>query len=77
MKLTVTPEIIGAQERLTDIVMELPGVVGTAVGESEGRLCIKVMVVRATEELAQKIPPRFEGHTVIVQETGFIRKREP
>lgn len=75
VKLTVTPEIMAAQERLTEQVLTLPGVVGTAIGEFGGELCIKVMVVRKTDELAQKIPPKFEGHAVIIQETGVIRKR--
>lgn len=67
--------IIAAQERLTERVLRIPGVVGTAVGETQGELCIKVMVKRRTAELAGQIPDVFEGYKVILQETGMIRKR--
>lgn len=53
--------------------MAMPGVVGTALGESEGRPCIKVFVAEKTQELAEKIPGTLEGHRVIVEETGEFR----
>lgn len=57
----------------TDHLMSLPGVVGTAIGECEGKPCIKVLVVRKSAELARKIPPTLDGFPVAIQETGEIR----
>ncbi len=68
--------IEAAQQRLTDSVMSLPGVVGTAIGECEGAPCIKVYVVKQSQELADKIPSTFEGFTVVVEVTGEIRARD-
>lgn len=53
--------------------MALPGVVGTAIGESEGRPCIKVFVKEKTPELAAQIPDSVEGHPVVVEQTGEFR----
>ncbi|HUT89102.1 MAG TPA: hypothetical protein VMY37_06385 [Thermoguttaceae bacterium] len=53
--------------------MAIPGVVGTAVGEAEGRPCIKVLVARRTGELAARFPADVEGHRVVVEETGDFR----
>ena len=53
--------------------MAIPGVVGTAVGEAEGRPCIKVLVARRTDELAASFPADAEGHRVVVEETGEFR----
>ena len=66
-----------AQKQLTDSLMTLPGWAGTAIGECEGAPCIKVMVVRKTEELMAKIPSTFEGFPVVVEETGEFRPRGP
>ena len=71
---TVTAKTIEeAQQHLTDSVMSLPGVTGTMIGECEGEPCIMVLVVRKTEELADKIPSEFEGYPVEVEETGELR----
>jgi hypothetical protein len=53
--------------------MAIPGVVGTAVGELEGRPCIKVLVARMTEPLAARFPTQVAGHPVVVEETGEFR----
>ena len=53
--------------------MAIPGVVGTAVGESEGRPCIKILVVEMTVELAAKFPTDVEEYRVVVEETGQFR----
>lgn len=60
-------------EERTGQWMALAGVVGTALGEFEGRPCIKVFVAEKTEELAAKIPGTLEGHPVVVEETGEFR----
>ena len=71
---TVTAKTIEeAQQHLTDSVMSLAGVTGTMIGECDGTPCIKVLVVRKTEDLAEKIPSQFEGFTVELEETGEIR----
>ncbi len=57
----------------TDSLMSFPGVVGTAIGECEGKPCIKVLVVEKTPELVNKIPSTLEGFVVEVQETGEIK----
>ena len=64
-----------AQAKLTDRVMALPGVVGLGIGECKGAPCIKVFVVRSTEELDRQIPSSFEGFPVEMQVTGEIRAR--
>jgi hypothetical protein len=55
-----------------DRLMSLPGVVGAAVGECGGKPCIRLLVVRKTAELMQKIPAMLEGYPVVVEETGPI-----
>lgn len=58
-----------------DALMAIEGVVGVAVGllEDGKTLCIKVLVVRETPELARRIPSSLEGYPVVVEETGVIR----
>ena len=57
----------------TPELMSISGVVGTALGEQKGELCIKVLVVQKTSELSQKIPSTLEGFPVVIQQTGEIR----
>lgn len=61
----------------TDRLMSLPGVVGTAIGECEGKPCIKVLVVKRTPELLKTIPSALEGFPVVIEETGEIRALDP
>ncbi len=56
--------------------MSIPGVVGTGIGECEGKPCIRIFVVKRTPELLKKIPSKLEGFVVDVQETGEIRARD-
>ena len=60
----------------TDHLMSIAGVVGTAIGESEGKPCIKVYVVKKTKEIEQRIPTVLEGHKVVIEETGEFRALE-
>ena len=60
-------------EEHTDSLMSLPGVVGTALGECEGRPCIKVFVVKKTPSLLEQIPSELDGYPVATQETGEFR----
>jgi len=56
-------------------LMGIPGVVGVYVGllPDDKTLCLKVMVVKETEDLKRKIPKSIEGYTVLIEETGVIR----
>lgn len=61
----------------TDRLMSLPGVVGTAIGECEGKPCIQVLVLEKTPHLSRSIPPSLEGFAVVIVETGEIRALDP
>src|ERR1700675_1615765 len=60
-----------------DLLMSLPGVVGTAIGEYEGKPCIQVLVLRNTPDLSKSIPPSLEGFPVVIVETGEIKALDP
>ncbi len=65
---------IGAvQEKYSEQLMSVPGVVGTAVGLCNQKPCIKVFVVKKTPELSQRIPAQLEGYPVSIEETGEIK----
>ena len=64
------------QEAYTDAWMTIPGVVGTGIGESKGKPCIRVFVLEETEELRKKIPSSIEGFPVILESTGEFRALE-
>ena len=57
----------------TDNLMSIPGVVGTAQGLCNNKPCIKVYVIKITQELEQKIPNSIEGYPVVIEETGEFR----
>lgn len=57
----------------TDYLMSIPGVVGTAQGELNGKPCIKVLVVKKTPELEKQIPAYLEGFPVVIEETGEFK----
>jgi hypothetical protein len=63
------------QEEYTDEWMAIPGVVGTAIGQHEGKPCILILTASDTEQVRQRIPPTVEGYPVVVQYTGEIRAR--
>jgi hypothetical protein len=60
----------------TERLMSIPGVVGTAIGECNGRPCIMILVEKKTPDLMKKIPSTLEGFPVVVEETGVIRPIE-
>lgn len=64
------------QQEHTEEWMSIPGVVGTAIGESEGEPCIRVFVAEKTPEVMEKIPSEVDGFRVILDETGAIRARD-
>ena len=56
-------------------LLAIPGVVGVYVGllPDDKTPCLKVMVVKRTEELKRKIPKSIEGYPVLIEESGVIR----
>jgi hypothetical protein len=59
----------------TDWLLALPGVIGTAVGLSDGERCIKVLVADSNADTRRRIPDRLEGCRVVVEVTGIMRPR--
>ena len=56
-------------------LLAIPGVVGVYVGllPDDKTLCLKVMVVKETEDLKRRIPKSIEGYPVLIEESGVIR----
>ena len=56
-------------------LLAIPGVVGVYVGlmPDDKTHCLKVMVVKETEEHKSRIPKAIEGYPVIIEESGVIR----
>jgi hypothetical protein len=65
------------QEEHTPAWLALPGVVGTAIGQCNGRPCILVLAAANTEQIRKKIPATIDGYPVVVQYSGEIRARDP
>lgn len=57
----------------TKELMSIPGVVGTGQGVCDDHPCIKVLVVKETPEVDQKIRRILEGYPVLIVETGEVR----
>ena len=57
----------------TEELMGLPGVVGTGRGLCDDKPCLKVLVIKETPEIDQKIPRILDGYPVVIEETGEIR----
>ena len=61
------------QESHTKELMAIPGVVGTAIGQSEdGSPALLVFVEEVTEEIRRDVPTILEGYPVKIQVTGKI-----
>ena len=67
------PPIEKVLERHTEQLMAIPGVIGTAIGECDGKPCIKVLAVKKSPELLKKIPSNLDRFPVVIDETGRIR----
>ncbi|MFC1765075.1 hypothetical protein ACFL6U_23765 [Planctomycetota bacterium] len=61
------------QETHTDTWMAIPGVIGTAVGESDDRPCILILTSVPREQIEEQIPANVEGYPVVIQYTGEVR----
>jgi hypothetical protein len=66
------PSITDVLARHTAELMKIPGVVGTAQGEADGRPCIMVYVKEETDSLVMAIPSSIEGFPVRLQSSGPI-----
>jgi hypothetical protein len=61
-------------QRHTAALLNIPGVVGTGVGQSpEGKLVIKVFVEKDTPRLRASLPSSLESIPVEIEETGPMR----
>ena len=56
-------------------LLAIPGVVGVYVGllPDDKTPCLKVIVVKETEDLKGRIPKSIEGYPVLIEESGVIR----
>lgn len=56
-------------------LLAIPGVVGVYIGllTDDKTPCLKVMVVKETEDLKRRIPKSIEGYPVLIEESGVIR----
>jgi hypothetical protein len=59
-------------------LLAISGVVGVYVGllPDEKTPCLKVMVVKETEDLKRRIPKSIEGYPVLIEESGVIHPLE-
>lgn len=64
--------IMQVWEKYETELMELPGVVGVAIGECEENPCLKVYVEEKTAALDEKIPDKLDGFNVDVEVSGPI-----
>ena len=65
------------QAQHTDAWMQIPGVVGTAIGLHEGRPCILIMTSVDPDQIRPEIPLSIEGYPVIIRKTGEFRALGP
>jgi len=58
-----------------DELLAIPGVVGVYVGvlADDKTPCLKIMVVKKSEDLEKAIPKTIDGYPVEIEETGIIR----
>jgi len=67
-----TSNITDVLSRHAPGLMAIPGVVGTAQGEENGRPCVVVYVKREDEGIKRSIPHVLEGFPVRIQAVGDI-----
>ena len=74
-----TVDIFKVMEIHQDELMEVPGVVGIGIGQSEttGQRFISVLVDEMTPELQALLPTELEGFEVKPQVTGPIQIQDP
>ena len=65
--------IEAAHKKLTDRIIDLPGVAGVGVGSRLGKPCLKVYVETGEKSIRRKIPSSVLGFPVSVEKSGPIR----
>ncbi len=65
-------DIKAAQRKLTAKVMGKAGVSGTAIGEKNGKPCLKVYV--SDSKAGRSVPKTVAGFRVVVEVTGAFRR---
>ncbi|MEZ4417555.1 MAG: hypothetical protein R3E10_17505 [Gemmatimonadota bacterium] len=68
-----TDPLDDARRALTDSVLGLPGVVGTAVGQWGDKSCIMVLLEKDDPALKARLPRSFKGFDVVPKVTGAFR----
>jgi hypothetical protein len=61
------------QQQYTDTWMAIAGVVGTAIGQQNGKPCILVLTASNTDQIRKRIPATVEGYPVVVRYVGEVR----
>jgi hypothetical protein len=64
-------------ERHVQRLVSLPGVVGVAEGEADGRPCVTVYVAEMTAGVVGQLPSELEGWPVVIRESGEFRGLTP
>ncbi|MCA9739225.1 MAG: hypothetical protein R3E98_05005 [Gemmatimonadota bacterium] len=62
-----------ARKALTDSVLGMPGVVGTAVGQWGDRSCLMVLLEKDDPAVKARLPRSVQGFDVITKVTGAFR----
>lgn len=57
-------------------LLKVRGVVGTAIGVSEGAPCIRVFVTDAEVTRRYRFPKRLEGYPLVIDVSGPMKPRE-
>ncbi len=70
----MSADIEEAHRLLTNRVISKPGVAGTAIGQKDGKPCIKVYVESRDRKILDSIPSVFEGFPVIVEGSGSFHR---
>ncbi|MGW8268144.1 MAG: hypothetical protein ACWGSQ_17390 [Longimicrobiales bacterium] len=68
----MNPKLDAAHRRLSAQVLGRPGVTGTAVGEEDGKPCLKVYL--SDKKAAESLPGSVAGFRVVVEITGPFRR---
>ncbi len=63
-----------ARQDLTDRVLGLPGVVGTAVGKWGNESCLMVLLESDDPALKARLPRRVRGYQVLPKVTGSFKR---
>jgi len=63
-----------ARARITERVINLPGVSGTALGLKGGKPCITVYLSQRGTGVEAQLPTTEGGFPVVVEHTGTIRR---